>query len=260
MQGDLEAAYAARLEAAQTAVRTGSESLLRWFGGSLSDHRYRRGDWDEAFLTADALITSVEAGTPNVGSWQAYGIRAEIRLARGDLDGARADAEKGLETARSVGEVQALCFALTAAGHVLTTAGDVERARSLVDEQLSLLRSGTDMQFAVINLPLLAAAADRLGLVRELAQTLARPAPSLWAEVVLAYAAGEFTVAADILQEVGSKPDEAEARARAAEQLATDGRNAEAEEQRSRALEFYRSVGAAHFVRRCEAVLAPLED
>ena len=38
------------------------------------------------------------------------------------------------------------------------------------------------MQFAVINLPLLAAAADRLGLVRELAQTLARPAPSLWAE------------------------------------------------------------------------------
>ena len=32
------------------------------------------------------------------------------------------------------------------------------------------------MQFAVINLPLLAAAADRLGLVRELAQTLARPA------------------------------------------------------------------------------------
>ena len=59
-------------------------------------------------------------------------------------------------------------------------------------------------------------------------------------------------MAADILQEVGSKPDEAEARARAAEQLATDGRTAEAEEQRSRALEFYL------LLRRRRALRAPV--
>ena len=101
---------------------------------------------------------------------------------------------------------------------------------------------------------MLAAAADRLGLVRDLAQTLAHPAPSPWVEVVRAYAAADFAAAADTLREVGSKPDEAEARARAAEQLATEGRNAEAEEQRRRALDFYRSVGATHFAQRCEAL------
>jgi hypothetical protein len=184
----------------------------------------------------------------------------EIRLACGGLVDAPADAEKGLETARSVGEVQALCFALTSDAHVLAIVGDVDRARSLVHELVALLQNGTHMQFAVINLPLLAAAADHLGLVGELVPALARHAPSPWVDVVLAYAAGEFSVSADTLREVGSKPDEAEARTRAAEQLATDGRAAEAEEQRSRALEFYRSVGAAHFVRRCEAILAPLED
>jgi hypothetical protein len=86
-------------------------------------------------------------------------------------------------------------------------------------------------------------------------QALEPHAPSSWAEVVRAYAAGDFLAAADILQEVGSKPDGAEARAFAAEHLAAVGRGEAAEEQRRRALYFYRSVDAACFVQRCEALL-----
>ena len=249
VRGDLEAAYAARLEAAQTAVRTGSETLLRWFGGALGDHRYRLGQWDAALETADGFIATVEAGTPNVASWQAYGIRAEIRLARGDLDGALTDAEFGLDAARAVGELQSVTFALALGAHVYALASGPERALPVARELLDSLQAGVDMQFAVVNLPLFAAVTDRLGLLDELAAALASRPATPWVEVVRVSAAGDFVAAADILQRIGSKPDEAEARLRAS----LDGN---AGEQLERALAFYRSVDATFFVRECEALRA----
>ena len=247
VRGDIEASYAARLDSARSAVRTGSETLLRWFGGALCDHRYRLGDWDDALETANGFIATVEAGTPNVGSWQAYCIRAELRLARGDLDGALADADTGLDTAREVGEIQSVTFALASTAHVLALASDTAHALPVARELLDALEAGVDMQFAVVNLPLFTAAADRLGLLDELVATLAARPATRWTDVVRAYAAGDFVEAADILQRVGSKPDEAEARLRA-------GCDGGADEQIERALAFYRSVGAEFFVRECEAV------
>ena len=77
-----------------------------------------------------------------------------------------------------------------------------------------------------------------------------------WTDATRAYARGEFVIAADALAEIGTKPDEAEARLRAAERLVAEGRRAEADEQAHAALAFYRTVGAAHYVRECEALLA----
>jgi class 3 adenylate cyclase/tetratricopeptide (TPR) repeat protein len=244
--GDIEASYAARLEAAQSAVRTGSETLMRWFGGALCDHRYRLGDWDAALETANGFLATVESGTPNVASWQAYCIRAEIRLARGDLDGAVADSGTGLDDARAVGEIQSVTFALASAAHVLALAARQEPALRLTRELLDTLQAGVDMQFAVVNLPLFTATADRLGLLDELAAAVADRPTTPWTDVVRAYAAGDFVAAADILHRVGSKPDEAEARLRAS-------RDGDADDELERALAFYRSVGADHFVRECEA-------
>jgi hypothetical protein len=102
------------------------------------------------------------------------------------------------------------------------------------------------MQFAVVNLPLFTATADRLGLLDELAAAVADRPTTPWTDVVRAYAAGDFVAAADILHRVGSKPDEAEARLRAS-------RDGDADDELERALAFYRSVGADHFVRECEA-------
>jgi hypothetical protein len=55
---------------------------------------------------------------------------------------------------------------------------------------------------------------------------------------------------------MGSLPDEALARLRAADKLVADGRRAEADEQLGRALAFFRSVGATVYVREAEALLA----
>src|SRR5262249_10777712 len=76
---------------------------------------------------------------------------------------------------------------------------------------LDTLEAGIDMQFAVVNLPLFAAAADRLGLVDELAAALAARPATRWTDVVRKYAAGDFVEAADILRRIGSEPDEAAA-------------------------------------------------
>jgi class 3 adenylate cyclase len=254
--GDLEPAYQARLESLRAAERIGSDSLLLWYQGVLADHRYRRGEWDEALAMADDFLTAVEAGSPHVIAWQVFAVRAELRLAKGDADGAIADAEAALAAGRANAEVQAVYFVLAAGAHVFSIASGRERALAVARELLESLRRGIDMQFAVINLPLFASAAVRLGLGEELADALGGHPATRWTEAVRAYVSGDFVGAAEILHRIGSKPDAAEARLRAAERLVAEGHRAEADEQLQQALEFYRSVGATPYVRECEALLA----
>jgi hypothetical protein len=59
-----------------------------------------------------------------------------------------------------------------------------------------------------------------------------------------------------MLDEIGAATQAAFLRLRAAEQLVHEGRRAEADDQLSRALAFYRSVGATRYIREGEALLA----
>lgn len=254
--GDLEPAYAARLEGVRVAERAGSASQIRWFQGVLPDHHYRRGEWDEALRMADDFLAVVEAGSPHYSAWQVYALRAEMRLGRGDAARAISDAESALAAGRTVAELQALYFVLPACANVFALTTDRGRALPLAREFLEALRRGIRMQFAVINLPTFASAALQLDLSRELLEALTGHTETPWTEAARAYAQGNFVAAAEILQRIGSKPAEAEARLRAAEQLVTEGRRAEADEQLEQALAFYRSVGASRYVRECEALLA----
>ncbi len=254
--GDLDAAYAARLEGARVAERLGSASQIRWFQSVMPDHHYRRGAWDEALRMADEFIADIEQGSPHYSAWQVYALRAEMRLGQGDPAGAIRDAENALAAGRTVAEPQALYFVLPACAHVFSLASGPGRAVPLAREFLEALSRGVGMQFAVLNLPTFAAAARRLDLDQELMDALADHAQTSWTEAVRAYARGDFAAAAEMLHRTGSRPEEAEARLRAAEQLVAEGRRAEADEQLQQALDFYRSVGATHYVRECEALLA----
>ncbi len=254
--GDLERGYEARLQCAQMVERIGSDSLVRWYQGTLADHRYRRGDWDEAHRNADGYLAAVEAGSPNVGSWQVSFIRAELRLAKGDAVGGVADAEQALATARDVAEVQAVAFVRAGCSHVFMRAGDTGRASGLAQELLDSLRRGESMQFAVINLPLFACTAVQLGRGVELGDALAGYPETRWTEAVHAYVSGDFVRAADILARAGARVDEAEARLRAAEVFIDGERLEQADEQLEQALAFYRSAGASRYAEEGEALLA----
>ncbi len=68
---------------------------------------------------------------------------------------------------------------------------------------------------------------------------------------------GDPERAAAVYARIGSLPDEAHARLRAAARLAEAGRPAEAAAQLERALAFYRSVGARLHTLEAEALLPP---
>ncbi len=196
------------------------------------------------------------AGSPHYLSGQAAGLRALIRVATGDVAGALADAEQALAASRSIPDPQVHYLLLPVGAYVLTVAGEHDRARELAEEYITEVGRGSELQFAVVHLPTAAAAARRLALTDELDQALDDRPVTRWIDATRAYLSADYSGAADLLREIGSRPEEAEARLRAAEQLIAAGRRPEGEEQLRLALEFYRSVRATHYVAECEALLA----
>jgi tetratricopeptide (TPR) repeat protein len=253
--GDLDAAYAALLEAAKVTERVGSATHIRRIEAGLVGFHYRRGDWVKARRAAEDFLAAVKAGSPHSVAFWVYGVRAQLRLANGDPAGAIRDAESAL-AARAVEEPQVSYVVLAIGAHVLSVASRRDRAVPLAREFLKALSRGVEMHAAVVSLPTFASAALRLDLAQELVDSLADHPRTPWTEAVLSYAQGDFLAAAKILHRIGSKPEEAEARLRATEQLMAEGRRVKADGQLRQALDFYRSVGATHYVRECDALLA----
>jgi hypothetical protein len=108
----------------------------------------------------------------------------------------------------------------------------------------------------VIALPAFAAAAHRLGLGEALGDAVVEHGPRSWFQVLRAYASGDLVRAADLMFEIGSLPDEAEARLLAAEALLARGEREAGEEQLERALAFFRGVRATRFVAAGEELSA----
>ena len=77
-----------------------------------------------------------------------------------------------------------------------------------------------------------------------------------WTREAVAFARGEPLAAAEIAAGIGALAHEAYARRRASQLLLERGSRAEAGEQLSRALAFFRSVGATRFVREAESQAA----
>ncbi len=81
-----------------------------------------------------------------------------------------------------------------------------------------------------------------------------------WTVATRAVVRGEYAEAAELFAEIRTRPHEAYARLRAAEKLIAADQRTEADDQLSRALAFFRSVGATRYLREAEALLsAPAE-
>ena len=128
--------------------------------------------------------------------------------------------------------------------------GWFDQARALVDEILAgrSVHTTSDVELAWL--------AEPLGRTAEIQALLKEQDESRWSVAALAVLDDELERAAELLAEIGSVPDEAYARLRAAEQLIAQDRRAEGDVQLGRALAFYRSVGATRYVREAEALLA----
>jgi AAA ATPase domain len=255
--GDLTRAFELQAKGREAAERFMLAGELRWSQLDRIYEDYWKGRWDAALDDADRFIAEAEAGSPHFAEPLARHGRGLIRLARGDLPGALADATAAAELARQTKEPQILQPALAFQARAVLAAGSVEKASGLASELLAMLAR----QRAVVAEP------DWSGELAIVLQALKRGAdlinfaaqvttPTPWLEAATAVAMGEFKRAADLYAEIGSLPDEAFARLRAAEHLLATGQRAEGNTQLQRAAAFYRKARATAYVREAEALLA----
>jgi hypothetical protein len=238
--------------------RYGYRGFLRFIsGGPEMESRYYDGEWDEALQRADAFLAEVEAGSPHYQSANAYSVRALIRIARDDEVGAVSDAERAVELAPLVADPQVLVAVLANCAIVFEHTGDERRAAEALGTVITALQQVPHMAFAVVKSQELAWLAVRFGRERDLAAIIARETmDTRWLRAGEAVLAGDLRGAADVLGEIGARPNEAFCRLGAAERLVAEGRRAEADEQLRSALAFYRGVGATRYAREGEALLA----
>jgi tetratricopeptide (TPR) repeat protein len=208
------------------------------------------GEWDRAVEKIDAFLAESQLA-PHYHDCYVLASRSVIRLARGDLEGALADQSAALNRAREIEDPQAVFPVLGVSAYVLAEAGRTEAACIAFAE---LMEAGPEAASYGIEEGIWAA--DILGRSNEFAALLSGSDNTRRTRASRAVLAAEFDTAAEIFSEMGALLSAAHARLRAAEQLVGAGRRAEADVQLRQALAFFRSVGAARYVRRGEALLA----
>jgi tetratricopeptide (TPR) repeat protein len=213
------------------------------------------GRWDETIEILDAEIARIEAGEPHYLELQHRQSRARIKLGRGDPEGALADAERAVEVGRSARDPQALLPTLAERSRILFRMGRTEEAVASIQEVLDSTDPQPAMDWAWWIVPAAIVLSD-LGRADELLALGGSELPSRWIRAARLWAGGDLAGAADLFEEIGSKPDEAYARMKETERLLAAGQRAAAEPLLSRALELYRDMGATAFVRDAERLLA----
>jgi class 3 adenylate cyclase len=255
--GDLRKSRELFEEGRREAERRGHAGALRWLEGEQAVDLYWGGAWDESLRIADERIAESEGGAPHWMDPVHRGVRGLIRLARGDLAGAWDDAAKALDFCRVANDPQMLFPALAFNARVLLATGRAAEARERVDELLALWSARRAMMMRSSWGPELAFASAGVGRERAFLESVSRrDVSTLWIEAAKAFASRRAADAADTFADIGARPEEAYSRLRAADVLISSGRGGEGQEQLQRALAFYRSVGAAHYIREGEALVA----
>jgi class 3 adenylate cyclase len=255
--GDLARGFELQASGREAAERFGVTRNLRWFRAERTFQDYWQGHWEAALDGADQFLAETEAGSPHFMEGTCRLVRGLIRLARGELPGALADAASAVELAGQMGDPEALLPALAFHARVLLANGHLERASDQADQLLVVLAERGMLainpdwsgQLAVVLQPL-----GRGAELVALAVKVAMPTP--WLQAATAIARGHLNRAADIYAAIGSLPDEAYLHLRAAEQQLSTGRAAEARAQLQQALAFYRRVAATGYLRQADGLVA----
>ena len=218
-----------------------SVGYSRWISAELAIDRYQAGEWVEAEAELDAQLADESPFFMEAGL---RGVRAHMRLARGELAGTSSDAQRALERARQALEHQVLCPALADYAFCLLEVGRTAEAAAAAAELEAIApRTHNAPHYWFLDLAFVMRRLGRDQELIDLANSL--PVRTRWVEAAVLFAAGELAAAADVLADMGAGPAEAYARLRAGDEVNV-----------LRALDFYRSVGAARYVSEGERLLA----
>ena len=232
----------------------GSDSDRRWVLVERAVLAYHRGDWEEVGWLIDAFEETA-GSTPHYMEFSVLDLRARLSLARGAPDDALEATAREVELTRVIADPQALLISLGTRAKCLREAGRVGEAGPILDEVMAAWRASDALTGMTAALDV-AWACTELARESEMLDLLgARGWRPRWFEAAEHILRGDPAAAAEICQDIGSLPEEAEARLRAAEALPLN--DLERSEHARRALDFYRRVRANALIRRSEALLAP---
>jgi tetratricopeptide (TPR) repeat protein len=240
--GDLSGAEERYRLALERMEQFGIIQSIAWLLPQQAQLAYSRGNWAAAEDAVRRYYELLETMSGHYLEVQAETVRALIAGARSEA-GAEGLWQSATNRGRTVKDPQALAPTLSGSARFLLELGRRDEADALVDEYFA--------QHAHHYTALI----DIAWLLRDLARPETIAGGGIWGAAGRLILRDEFESAADLLAEKGLHTDEAYARLRVAEQLASEGRGAEAQPQLERALAFYRTVGAASYVRRGEALL-----
>jgi hypothetical protein len=249
--GDIARLHELLADALRIDERFGNEQMARFSRATTVGTGYFIGSWDEAVRTADAFIAECET-SPHYQEAFVRGHRAVVRLARDDIDGARADVERTFTLLERHTDPQARA-ALGPIARILLELDDPRAIQAALDALAVPIGSGPQTVA-----PNFLIALDLPREVEERIRDVLRQAEvrTPWVDGARAVLERRFVDAAEIYARMPFRPAEADARLRAAEQLVAEGRRAEADVQLERAIRFWRSVGATRYIRVGERLLA----
>jgi tetratricopeptide (TPR) repeat protein len=243
--GELERSYELMNRGREAAERFGYLMRIRWFKVAAVEESYWSGRWDEAVNGADEFLEKEPGQLPYLEPSCLFH-RGTILVARDDTARGLADTARAVELARTIKDPQVLFPALASRAAALFSSGDADEAARVADELLRIWRHGEKKLLAGDWVAPLARVLTAVGRGDEFIEAArSADAHTRWLDAATAFAGGDFVGAADLYQQIGSRPDEAYARLRSG-----------IESEVRRALEFYRSVDATRYIREGEALLA----
>ena len=240
--------------AAQASERFGDWTGLQFARGQLPMLYCELGRWDEAVRVIAELLEEVPKHYL-AGEWRLA--RAEIALARDDVEQAMQDAADGLEQAREAGDPPIMEPVLVATALIYLQTGRQDEAHLLLDELLTSKEAEGEISMTAgfrLEVGLLARALGEAHRVLAVLDRLVLRSPHY--DAARALARGDTLAAAEICRGIPEPSREAQLRLVAAEELVAQSRRAEADAQVRRALPVAQALGATRWVRQGEALLA----
>jgi class 3 adenylate cyclase/tetratricopeptide (TPR) repeat protein len=252
--GNLASCFELQARARGHAERFGHLAHIQWLKAERVAESYWKGEWDEALALADEFLSEIGPAGGHFMEGYCRDVRARIYLARDDVAQALDESNRALECARDPGQPQMLCPALAVRARVLAGHdGDGEASRA-VDELFALWDEKLDLVPASSWVVDLACALEPLGRAEELRARADRvQLETAWLDAALAYLSGAFATAADLFARIGSRPDEALARVRAARSVPESIQGNGPRELES-ALAFWREVEAHAYLRDASGI------
>ena len=242
-----EEVHRAGLEAAR---RTENAISEQWLRAELANDWYRLGRWEDALREIEAYPLNRDEPRYMDGNVVALSLSiSEARGSRPQLD----DLEWLVALGSTLGDPQAVLPMLSWSARMAEAAGELDEAERYLDE-LTRRSAALSPEGSVGGWVYDAAAtAVRLGMGAEVSALVAEGTGSRYEEAALAMLGGDPAAAADVLAEIPSVLEEADARV-----LAAEADPDAAAVQLERALEIYRRLGATARISRAESLLTGL--